>query len=278
MAVAGARVQADALLRDERLERRRKLSAQLALERQVTDVHLATERTTADKAVSSRDEFLALASHDLRGLLAAQKIYLSLLAKEAVGRDNRDQIAAYAAALVKIDAQMDRLVNDLVDIVAIDAGKLAATLGAYSAAELLSTARAVFEPLAKERVQSLSTTPTPTDVSVLVDVTRAVQVLGNLLSNAIKFAPRGGEIRVGFEVLPDEVVFFVADSGPGVPVEQVEHIFERFVGSSSAASGLGLGLFIAARIVDAHGGRLWFDTNASTGSVFRFTLKRAVAS
>lgn len=269
------RSRADELLGRERLERRRKLAAQMVLERQATDIRLALERRTADKAVASRDEFLAQASHDLRGLMAAQKIYLSLLIKEADHPDGKRRLQTHVAALVQIDAQMDRMISDLVDIVAIEAGKLAVTLEPYSATELLSTATAVFEPLAKERDQSLLLTPAPVDTSILVDAARGVQVLGNLLSNAIKFTPRSGKIRVGFEPTEDAVMFFVADTGPGVPAEQAEHILERFVGSSSGPSGLGLGLFIAARVVAAHGGRLWFDRDTTTGSVFRFTLSRA---
>ncbi len=270
-AVAAGRAEADEELAREKRARRQRLSVQLELERHTTEIHLALERTTSDKAISSRDEFLAQASHDLRGLMAAQKVYLSLLAKEA---SSGSQLATYVAALVKIDAQMERMISDLVDIVAIDAGKLAVTLAPYSAVELLSTAQAVFEPLAKERGQSLSMASGLADVSILVDAGRGVQVLGNLLSNAVKFTPRGGQIRVGFEATEDEVIFCVADTGPGVPPERAEHIFERFVGSSTGRTGLGLGLFIASRVVDAHGGRLWFDRDESGGSLFRFTLRR----
>ena len=111
-------------------------------------------------------------------------------------------------------------------------------------------------------------------MSVNVDLERGLQVLGNLLSNAIKFTPRHGEIRIGFTPTDEEVTFFVADNGPGVPAERAEQIFQRFVGSSGA-SGLGLGLFIASAVVQAHGGRLWLDRAGARGSVFRFTLKRA---
>ncbi|MFZ5894856.1 MAG: sensor histidine kinase [Myxococcota bacterium] len=271
--VAVERGRVDEVLNRERLERREKLLAQLVLERQTTDLHLALERRMADTAVSSRDDFLAQASHDLRGLMAALKIYLALLTKEAKGRDDR-QLASNVAALVTIEAQMDRLINDLVDVVAIEAGKLAVTPSAHSAIELLSTAAAVYEPLARERDQLLSIEPA-SDVSIRVDLARGIQVLGNLLSNAIKFTPRAGKIRVGFEATDDEVMFFVADTGPGVPAEQAERIFERYVGSTSVSSGLGLGLFIAARVIQAHGGRLWFDRDRTSGSVFRFTLGRA---
>lgn len=207
--------------------------------------------------------------------MAAQQIYLSLLAKAAGNSEQIDRILPHVAALVKIDAQMDRLVSDLVDLVAIDAGRLSVTLEPRSVTELISTATAFFAPLAKERGQSLLVTPLPPDVSVFADATRVVQVLGNLLSNAVKFTPSGGTIRIGFEVASDEVTLSVADNGPGVPAEQAEHIFERFVGSNSSPRSLGLGLFIAARLIEAHEGRLWLDQSAAAGGVFRFTLRRA---
>jgi signal transduction histidine kinase len=273
--LAAEREQADEMLKHERAQHREKLSALLVLERQTTDLHLALERKSADKAIWSRDDFLAQASHDLRGLMAAHKLYLAMFLKEAGDGEYSRRLAPQLATLLKIDAEMERIISDLVDVVAIEAGKLAVTPSPHSATELLSTATAVFEPLARERGQSLSVTPAPADVNVMVDLTRAIQVLGNLLSNAIKFTPGDGKIRVGFESTNDEVMFFVADTGPGVPAEQAAQIFERFVGSSSSTVGLGLGLFIAARLVDAHGGRLWLDNDTAPGAVFRFTLRRA---
>jgi signal transduction histidine kinase len=255
--------------------RREKLASQLVLERQTTDLRLALERRSADEAVSSREDFLAQVSHDLGGLMAAQKIYVALLLKEGGHAEHGRQLAPHVAALSKIGAQMDRLISDLVDVVAIEAGKLAVTLRLHWAGELLATAAAVFEPIARERRQCFSVAPAPQDLRVMADAARAIQVLGNLLSNAIKFTPRDGEIRVGFEPNGDEVTFFVADTGPGVPAEQAEHIFERFVGSRSSSAGLGLGLFIADRLVSAHGGRLCFESAPGRGAVFRFTLKRA---
>jgi signal transduction histidine kinase len=274
-AVADERTRADTLLDQERNQLREKLSSLLVLERQTTDLHLALERRAADRAVSARDEFLAQASHDLRALMATNKLYLSLLAKETSAGKQAEQFAKPVAALVQIDAQLDRLVSDLVDVVAIEAGKLTVAPSSRSAADLLSTAVAVFEPLARAREQSLSITQSTAGTMVLADATRALQVLGNLLSNAIKFTPPGGEIRVGFEATGDEVTFFVADSGPGVPAARAPLIFDRFVGSSGGSGGLGLGLFIASRLVRAHDGRLWLDSRSGQGAVFRFTLRRA---
>lgn len=265
----------DARLNRERSEQREKLVALLALERQTTDLHLALERRSADEAVATREAFLAQVSHDLRGLMAAHKLYLALLVKGVSSDERGRQIAPQLSALAQIDAQMERMIGDLVDIAAIEAGRLTVERRPQSATDLLSTVTPVYEPLARERGQSLSVLPAPGDVDVLVDVTRLIQVLGNLLSNAIKFTPAGGEIRVGFEATDAEVTFFVADTGPGVPAQQAEHIFERFVGRSPG--GLGLGLFISSQLVEAHGGRLWLDNSTAEGAVFRFTVRRGAA-
>jgi len=275
--LANERAEADQRLELEREERREKLSALLVLERQTTDLHLALERRSSDFAVASRDDFLALASHDLRALLAAQKLHFALLIKQAGDAETRRKLVRQTATLTEINAQLDRLIGDLIDVVAIDAGKLTVTAAPRSANDTLTTTIAVFQPLAAERRQSLVATPLSTDASVHADGVRVVQVLGNLLSNAIKFTPADGEIRVGAEAGADQIVFFVADTGPGVAADQAVHIFERFVGSTSSPRGLGLGLYIAKRLIDAHGGRIWLDSRPGEGAVFRFSLPRAAS-
>jgi len=272
--VASERLRADELLGGERLERAAQRAGLLVVERQTTDLHLAVERRSADDALFARDDFLAHVSHDLGSLMAAQKIYIAVLAEKLGESPNGEQLKVHMGALAEITAQMERMTRDLVDIVAMDGGKLAVTLGRHSATELLATAVTFFSPLARSRDQSLSVTSAQADVQVEIDATRALQVLGNLLSNAIKFTPRGGSISLGFEAGDRDVTFFVADTGPGVQSEEAEDIFKRFARARTSSSGLGLGLFIAQRLVVAHGGRLWLDRDTQRGAVFRFTFRR----
>lgn len=275
-AVSAERRETGELIQRGRRERREKLAGLLTLERQTTDLHLALERTASDRAVATREEFLAQASHDLRGLVAAHKLYLALMVRQSGDSEHGRRLAPHLATLSQIGEQMERLIHDLVDVVAIEAGVLAVVTRPYPVAELLSTATSVFEPAARERDQTLTVTPAPASVRVVVDVARAVQVIGNLISNAIKFTPPGGKITVGSDATREEVTFFVADTGPGVPAEDAARIFERFARASSS-TGLGLGLFISKRLVEAQGGRLWFDSNAGGGATFRFSLRRARA-
>jgi signal transduction histidine kinase len=111
---------------------------------------------------------------------------------------------------------------------------------------------------------------------VLADSARIQQVLSNLVGNAVKFTPRSGCITVCAEQIGDEVRFGVIDTGPGIPAEQLPHIFGRFwQATTSDRRGIGLGLAIAKGIVEAHNGRIWVESHVGLGSTFYFTLPSA---
>ena len=100
-----------------------------------------------------------------------------------------------------------------------------------------------------------------------------LQVFANLIGNAIKFTPKGGQIRILACHESDVVRFTIADSGPGIPPEHVDHVFDRYWQAKSTAKlGAGLGLSIAKGIVEAHGGRIWVESPPGTGAEFNFTL------
>lgn len=240
-----------------------------AAERTDTDGQLESPRLSSSTAMLPHDEVLALVSHDLHGLLAAQKLLLTLLMRTP------GDIGRQTTTLLEINAQMERLVDDLVDVVAIDSGSLRVKAEPCYAFDLVSRACELFEPLARQRGQTLSLVAAASDPMIMADPGRALQVLGNLISNAMKFTPEGGQICVGFESSSRGEVFFVADSGPGIDATRVSSIFDRFVGSRHADGGLGLGLYICKRLVEAHEGRIWLDQNVEQGSLFRFTLARA---
>jgi len=111
---------------------------------------------------------------------------------------------------------------------------------------------------------------------VMADETRIEQVLSNLISNAIKYAP-GGEIRIGGQTLPDQVVICVRDEGPGIATGDLPHIFDRFYRAQEASrktKGAGLGLYLARAIIEAHGGRMWADARTEKGTRICFSLPR----
>jgi signal transduction histidine kinase len=115
--------------------------------------------------------------------------------------------------------------------------------------------------------------------SVLADPARVLQVFSNVVGNAIKFTPAGGLIRLGAKAGDAEVCFSVADTGPGIPSDQIPNLFRRFWQARRAdRRGAGLGLPISKGIVEAHGGRIWVDSTPGQGSNFQFTLPMAPAA
>jgi signal transduction histidine kinase len=168
---------------------------------------------------------------------------------------------------------MDRLISDLLDIASIDAGRLAVEPQPQSAASLLQEASELFQLLAAERSIRMSLDVPSDPLQVSADRERVLQVLSNLIGNALKFTPAGGSIQLRAQLEPAWVRLSVVDTGPGVPPEQLPHVFDRYwQAKRSGRLGIGLGLSIAKGIVEAHGGRIWAESVAGSGSSFHFTL------
>jgi signal transduction histidine kinase len=166
---------------------------------------------------------------------------------------------------------MGRLIEDLVEVVRVESGKLTMTGRRHNLSELVK--RAVGSSQQPDRKVMLTVDLPARLPSVFVDGDRVVQVLVNLLSNAIKFTPPGGEVRVVARQFGDEVEVRVEDEGCGMSPEQVSHVFDRFwQASPSDRRGLGLGLAIAKGIVEAGGGRIWVESAIGQGTRFYFTL------
>jgi signal transduction histidine kinase len=168
---------------------------------------------------------------------------------------------------------MNRLIGDLLDVMRIDAGRLSLELEELSVSSVLAVAEESVRYLAAERDITVEIGHAAGQLHVRGDRGRLVQVLGNLLGNAIKFSPVGGLVRLGVSRDGDRVVFEVADQGPGISYRDQEHLFDRYwQARSSDRRGVGLGLAIARGIVEAHGGRLWVDSEVGRGSRFSFTI------
>jgi two-component system sensor histidine kinase/response regulator len=236
------------------------------------------QRRRLEDALRARDELLAIVSHDLRNPLNA--VLLGAHQIESAAED-RDWARARKAAgiIAKAVDRMSRLVGDLLDLATLDAGKpLAMNVAQHDLADLVLEISELLEPLAQSNQVTLKT-----DLSVatyvLCDRNRVQQVLSNLIGNAIKFTRRRGVIDVAASGRHGEVVVSVRDTGVGMHVDQVPRIFEPYwKADPERGSGAGLGLSIARAIVEAHGGRIWVETEAGSGSSFYFTLRAADAS
>jgi two-component system, OmpR family, sensor kinase len=227
----------------------------------------------AQRAVRSRDDVLAVASHDLRNPLTS----ILLSARMLDRRVARDETAARAVAGIHRAANgMRLLLADLVDLARIDSGRLSVAPRPEPAADLARDAVELIAPLAEARGIRLSVELPKDAPRVLGDRERLQQVFSNLLGNAVKFTPPGGSITVRLEDLGDRARFVVADTGPGLSQDEREHVFDRFwQGQKARKEGTGLGLFIVRAIVTAHGGEVSVESSPGLGSTFSFTLPKA---
>ncbi len=175
--------------------------------------------------------------------------------------------------------RLNRIVESLLDIGRIEAGRALMDLRAESAQQLVTSATEPMTAAFHDKGVDL-TVDVPAEISpVMVDQTRIGHVFSNLLTNALKYTPPGG--RVGITAVEDGrfVRFTVEDSGCGIPRQYLDRIFERFfrVPGQSGGTGAGLGLAITKEIVEAHGGRIEVASTESVGSKFTFTLQRGDA-
>jgi signal transduction histidine kinase len=272
-ALQAERASADAALREERAERRRALAALLHLERTETDQRLLFERGRSDEGLVAREQFLAMVSHDLLSLIGGISLQADLLlrnsAEDAVGR----KTGTAARFIQRFTAQMKRLIGDLVDVASVDAGKLHVAPVLQNTTELVRESVEAFLPEARAKGLSLKAKIRRKKLMARFDHDRVLQVLANLLSNAIKFTQEGGRILIQAEPVDQDVRFSVTDTGSGIPSDQLKAVFERhWQAHSENRKGLGLGLYISKGIVEAHGGRIWVESQPGTGSTFSFTL------
>ena len=267
------RAAADASLRRERQDAARLLSALLPFARNKTDRNLLTERAASDAALGYRDDFLAMVSHDLNNLIGGIIVSAEILAKLGSTTPEGRKIATGTTRIQLCAARMRRLIGDLTDVTSLGAGKLSITSTPTDQGVLVAEAIETFQCLAAEKQIELEAECAGGPLAVECDHERIVQVLANLVGNAVKFTPDGGRVSVAATGRGEEALFSVTDNGPGIPADLLEAVFERFwqMGENDRR-GLGLGLYIARGIVEAHGGRIWVESRVGHGSSFHFTL------
>jgi signal transduction histidine kinase len=228
----------------------------------------------AQDAIRAREEVLAFVSHDLKNPLGAVLMSAGMLQRDPVDA----RVARHAAMIRRSAERMDRLIRDLLDLSTIEAGRFRVDRQPCPAAALATDAAVLAQPLATDKGVSLSLAPDLPVEDVLADRDRILQVLSNLLGNAIAFTPPGGVVALGCVATDGAAVFEVRDSGAGIPAEDRPHVFDRFWRSRDSRRGSGLGLAIARGIVEAHGGRIWFESRRGAGTTFWFSLPAAAAA
>lgn len=230
----------------------------------------------AQRAIRSREDILAIVSHDLKNPLGAIGMSASLLLKKLSGPEVEPRIRKQAETIRRATDRMEHLIRDLLDMASIQAGRLSVDKAPHELAPLLQESIELHEPLAREKGLALHKALDVEGVRVACDRERVLQVLSNLLGNAIKFCRPGEAITVRAERQGSHVQLAVVDSGPGISEEELPRIFEPYwSGQRHASKGTGLGLFISRGIVEAHGGRMWVESKPGMGSAFYFTLPLA---
>jgi len=228
----------------------------------------------AQRAVRTREDVLAIVSHDLRNPVSSILLNARLLERRLASGD--DAGARAVSGIRRAADGMRLLIGDLVDLVRIDSGRLSVEPRPEPAADLVRHAVELIVPLAEARGIAISVQLPPDAPRLLADRDRVLQVFSNLLGNAVKFTPAGGSVAIRLEDLGDRARFVVADTGPGLSAHEREHVFDRFwQGQKGRNAGTGLGLFIVKAIVTAHGGEVSVESTPGQGASFSFTLPKA---
>ena len=224
-----------------------------------------------------KSDFISIVSHELRTPLTSIKAFTELIImKPLMPGEKRTKL------LNIINNESDRLarlINDILDLTKIEAGKLVWHITRLSLEEVIQTSVSSIQSLADNKSIMLTTSVRNPLPLLFGDKDRLVQVITNILSNSIKFTPPGGSIKINtrYETAPrPQIVVAVSDSGVGIPEGDLEKIFEKFRRSgdilTNTTEGTGLGLTITRQIVEYHGGAIWAESRPNEGSTFTFTL------
>jgi signal transduction histidine kinase len=202
--------------------------------------------------------------------------YLDLLGSSS--SVNPESPSRYLRNMLACCAQMKGLVDEIIDLYKQDAGKFMGEARPVDVAALVSSVAGRFAQAASRRGVALEVSGAERPLQVLGDSGRLDQVLMNLLGNALKFTPDGGTVTASIRSLDDEIEVSVTDSGPGIPAAEIPILFERFAqageGRRSRMTVTGLGLLICRRVLEAHGGRIWVESQPGCGARFVFRLVR----
>lgn len=239
---------------------------------------LKRAQVEAEHATRVREELLAIVAHDLRNPLASIRTGAELL--DVVShRAHEPNVTKTARTIVHSADRMEHLIDDLLDFALMQADRLTIEPRTVKAAGLVCDSVDAFRSLANERGLKLEGDARE-GIAIRCDRDRVLQILENLIGNALKFTPKGGTVSVRVDQSDEEAVFAVSDTGPGIPPDELDRIWDRYwqPERSRKGRGVGLGLSIAKGLVEAHGGRIWAESQVGDGATFYFTVPLAPAS
>ncbi|MDP9251689.1 MAG: HAMP domain-containing histidine kinase, partial [Chloroflexota bacterium] len=251
----------------------------------IENVRLFTEiqQKSRELEVASRhkSEFLATMAHELRTPLNAIIGFSEVLLQGIFGDVNEKQ-REYLADVLGSGQHLLSLINDILDLSKIEAGRMDLELTTFPVRDALESGLTIVRERAARNAIKLNAVVANDVGTIEADERKVKQILYNLLSNAVKFTPNGGRVDVSVRADNGDVRVEVRDTGIGVAPDDQERIFEEFrqVGRERSREGTGLGLTLTKRFVELHGGRIWLESTPGKGSMFAFTLpqRRAAAA
>ena len=227
-----------------------------------------------DRVEQMKDDFVLTVSHELRTPVTVVKGFAEMLTAQRNSLNPRQYEAAEVIA--ESSAQLQKMINDLLDLARSDAGKLRIEPQPTPVGPLVQRVGRQMGPHFEERDQRFTVSVEKEVPDVEADADRIAQVLANLLTNANKYAPEGAQVGLAATRVGDEVEFAVSDNGPGLGEEELDHVFDRFwraqSGETQEVGGTGLGLAIAKSLVELHGGAISANSTQGEGATFRFVL------
>ena len=238
---------------------------------------LESDAAERDRIERMKDDFVLTVSHELRTPVTVVKGFAEMLTAERKALSARQ----YEAASVISDSagQLQKMINDLLDLARSDAGKLRIEPEPTAVRALCQRVGRQMRPSFEARSQKLTVSVEKKIPDVQADGDRISQVLANLLTNANKYAQEGAKVRLTASSAGDDIEFRVSDDGPGLGEEELDHVFERFwraqSGETQAVGGTGLGLAIAKSLVELHGGSISARSVPGKGATFTFVLPAA---
>ena len=230
------------------------------------------------ESVQARKDMLGIVSHDLRNPASAIKMLVRGILEGRAAADLPSDVIGQLGVVRQAAEQMDTLIQDLLDITRLEAGRLTIACTVVAPGECVTQSVDALRPLADAGGVSLRCALPDALPLLHADAGRLQQVLSNVIGNAIKFTAAGGRVLVELAVADGSVVFTVIDSGVGISAEQLPSVFDRFFQVTPAAAqparhGAGLGLPISRGIIEAHGGRIWMESDGiGHGATARFTI------
>ena len=233
-------------------------------------------RASAELANEQKEQLLAMVSHDLKNPVHSLMVGITLIQK-TLPADAQSKASQLFDGMNRSLKSMNHLIDDLLSLSKLESGTIVLDIQKHSVAELLKDVLQLLQPIAIERGINLETEMEPADIEISCDRNRLLQVFSNLVGNALKFTPQHGQVRLNVEQARRETIFVVSDTGTGIAKENLPYVFDRFwQACQTQRLGTGLGLSIAKGIVEAHGGRIWVESELGRGSTFHFTIPHRI--